>query len=103
VIEEARLKLSQVINYEKKSGSGFLPRIRRLFTTLHVKPATMEPPRGSLKGLLMMNGRRQALSYGPTGIVRLPQFSSHHADDLFRSWIWQKHTMVGIMAQHLSM
>ena len=27
-------------------------------------------PCGSLKGLSTMNGRRQALSYGPMGIVR---------------------------------
>ena len=29
----------------------------------------MGPPHGSLKGLSTVNGRRQALSYGPTGIV----------------------------------
>ena len=30
----------------------------------------MGPLRGSLKGLSTMNGRRQALCYGPTEIVR---------------------------------
>lgn len=35
----------------------------------------MGQPRGSLKGLSIMNGKRQALSYGPTGIVRLPLVS----------------------------
>ena len=70
-IRRPRLILLQVINCERKLDSGFPLQIHRLTTTLHVKPITMGPPRGSLKGLSTMNGKRQALSYGPTGIVRL--------------------------------
>jgi hypothetical protein len=58
-----------MINCEQTFGSGFLLRIHRSITTLHVKPIILELPRGSLKGLSTMNGRRQAHSYGPTGIV----------------------------------
>src|SRR5713226_8967902 len=29
-----------------------------------------------------------------------PRVSSHLADDLFCSWIWQKHSLVGITYQH---
>ena len=64
-----RLKLLQVINYEKRFRGGFLPQIHRSITTPHVKPITMGPLRGSLKAIPTMNGRRQALSYGPMGIV----------------------------------
>ena len=35
----------------------------------------MGPPHGSLKGLSTMSGRRQALSYGSTGIVWFFTFS----------------------------
>ena len=64
-----RLKLLQVINYEKRFRDGFLPQIHRSITTPHVKPITMGPLRGSLKAIPTMNGRRQALSYGPMEVV----------------------------------
>ena len=34
-------------------------------------PITMGLPHGSLEALSTMNGRREAPSYGPTGIVRV--------------------------------
>ena len=69
-LKEAETKLLQVIDFEKIFRSGFPLRIHRSTTTLHVKPITMGPRRGSLEGLSTINGRRQALSYGCMGIVR---------------------------------
>ena len=96
-IRRPRLILLQVINCERKLDSGFPLQIHRLTTTLHVKPITMGPPRGSLKGLSTMNGKRQALSYGPTGIVRFSiVYPIPTADGLwFRSGIGQERSLVG--------
>ena len=57
----------------------------------------MGPLRGSLKGLSTMNGKRQALSYGPTGIVRFSHsFSIPTADGhWFCSGIRQERSLVG--------
>ena len=77
-LKDAETKLFQVIDFEKNFRSGFHLRIHRLTTTLHVKPITMGPRRGSLKGLSTINGRRQALSYGHTGIVRVSIIAPHH-------------------------
>ena len=92
-----RLILLQVINYGRKLGNGFPLRIHLLTTTLHVKPIIMGPPRGSLKGLSIMNGKRQALSYGHTGIVRFSiVYPIPTADGLwFCSGIGQEHSLVG--------
>ena len=76
VIKERETKLLQVTNCEKRFRSGFPLRIHRLTTTLHVKPITMGPPRGSSKGKCIMNGRWGALFCGPTEIVRFFLFSS---------------------------
>ena len=71
------------MNCEERFSSGFPPQTRRLTTILHVKPTTMGLPRGSLKEPSIMNGRRRALSYGPTGIVRFFQsFPTPIADGL---------------------
>ena len=63
--------LLQMIKYGKRFRSGFPRQIHPLTTILPVIPITMGPPHGSLKGLSTMTGRREALSYGPTGIVRV--------------------------------
>ena len=75
VIKEREAKLLQVINCGRRFRSGCPLRIHRLTTTLHVKPITMGPPRGSSKGKCMVNGRRGALFCGPTEIVRFFLFS----------------------------
>ena len=52
-------------------------------------------PRGSLKVLCIINGRRRVLSYGSMGIVRIsivPALSSLII--WFRSGIWQKCPLV---------
>jgi hypothetical protein len=96
-LKEAETKLPQVINCGKRFRSGFPLQIHQLTTTFIVKPITMVPPRGSLMGLSTMNGRRRALSYGPTGIVRVfCSFSTPVTDGRwFRSGIWQECSLVG--------
>jgi hypothetical protein len=68
-IKEGETELFQVINCEKRFRSGFPLRIHQLTTMFNVMPITMGLPCGSLMGLSMMNGRQQALSYGPAEIV----------------------------------
>jgi hypothetical protein len=92
----SKLKLIQVISCLKFFKSGFLPRIHRSITTLHVKPITMGPLRGSLKEIFITDGRQQALSCGPMGIVGFLSFSTHAAIDLWIcSGIRQECSLVG--------
>ena len=82
-IRRPRLILLQVINCERKLDSGFPLRIHRLTTTLHVKPITMGPPRGSLKGLSIMNGKRQALLWTHGNRTVIHSFPIPTADGLW--------------------
>jgi hypothetical protein len=66
-----RLTQSQATNFEKRFGRGFLPRIRRLLTTLSVMLITLGLLPGLLKVLYIMNGKQGDHSCGCTGSVSL--------------------------------
>jgi hypothetical protein len=92
-----RLTQSQATNFEKRFERGFLPRIRRLLTTLPVMLITLGLLPGLLRVLHIMNGKQGDHSCGCTGSVSLSVLFVELLlmDSDFSSGLGKERTMVG--------